>query len=227
MPKSRLTSDGSRSKTKLTDQSVSSMRATSRTAEPPSKREQILDAAVSVFSTRGYRATLVDEIAREAGVAKGTLYLYFDSKEQMYLEAFRENIEKLHHLTIARMEEASSTWDKIKAFVTVRMEFGETNKGFLRIYLSEFVGTLMRRGEYSEQLRGMLRRESDFLRNLFQKGIEAGEVRAVPVDHLVSILHYTVGGIMTSRVTEIRFTDAQLDPELVVDLLRKGFGAGK
>jgi len=208
----------------MTDQSVIPVQTTIRPAEAPSKREQILNAAVTVFSTRGYRATLVDEIAQEAGVAKGTLYLYFSSKEEMYLEAFRENVEKLHKLTLERMEGAHSTWDKIKAFIAVRLEFGETNKNFLRIYLSEFVGTLMGRGEWSEQLRAMLRRESDFLRNLFREGIKAGEVRDVPVDQLVSMLHYTVGGIMTSRVTEIRLTEAHLDPDMIVELLRKGLG---
>jgi len=192
--------------------------------ESSSKREQILNAAVVVFSTRGYRATLVDEIAQKAGVAKGTLYLYFKSKEEMYLEAFRENVERLHEQTLERIENARSTWDKIKAFVIVRLEFGETHKDFLRIYLSEFVGTLMGRGAWSEQLRAMLQRESDLLRDLFRKGIEAGEVRDVPVEQLVSMLHYTVGGIMTSRVTEIRLTEVQLDPDMIVELLRKGLG---
>jgi len=191
----------------------------------PSKREQILSAAVVVFSTKGYRTTLVDDIAREAGVAKGTLYLYFRSKEEMYLEAFRENGEKFHALTMARMNEASSTWDKIEAFVAVRLEFGETHKDFLRIYLSEFAGTLMRRGEWSEKLRAMLRRESDLLRDVFQQGIANGEVRAVPAEQLVSMLHYMVGGIMASRVTEIRLTEADLTPDLIVDLLRKGLGS--
>jgi AcrR family transcriptional regulator len=189
-----------------------------------SKKEQILRAAVAVFSRRGYRATLVDEIAQEAGVAKGTLYLYFSSKEQMYLEAFQDNVQKLHQLTLDRMEEAHSTWEKIRAFVTVRLETAETHKDFFRIYLSEFVGTLMGRGEWSEQLKATLRRESDLLGDVFRKGIKAGEVRDVPVEQLVSMLRYTVGGIVTSRVAEIRFTEAQLDPDLIVELLRRGFG---
>jgi len=189
-----------------------------------SKREQILKAAVTVFSSRGYRETLVDEIAQEAGVAKGTLYLYFKSKEEMYLEAFRENVERLYEQTRQRIEEALSTWDKVKAFIIVRLEFGETNKSFLRIYLSEFIGTLMGRGEWSEHVRAVQKRESDLLRHVFRKGIEAGEVRDVPVDQLVAMLYYTVGGIMTSRVTGIRLTEVQLDPDLIVDLLRKGLG---
>ncbi len=200
------------------------MKTTNQAAEPSSRREQILNAAIAVFSRRGYRATLVDEIAQEAGVAKGTLYLYFGSKEEMYLEAFREHVEKLHKRTLARMQEAQSTWEKIKAFVVVRLEYGEENKDFLRIYLSEFVGTLTGRGEWSEQLRAMFKRESDVLRELFQRGIEAGEVRTVPVDQLVSMLRYTVGGIVTSRVTGINLADTHLDPDLVVELLRKGLG---
>jgi len=71
----------------------------------------------------------------------------------------------------------------------------------------------------------MLRRESDLLRDVFQQGIANGEVRAVPAEQLVSMLHYMVGGIMASRVTEIRLTEADLTPDLIVDLLRKGLGS--
>jgi AcrR family transcriptional regulator len=203
------------------------MTTSNQTVEPSPRRGQILSAAVLVFSARGYRESLVDEIAQEAGVAKGTLYLYFKSKEEMYLEAFRENVEQLHELTVERMRKARSTWDKIKAFVAVRLEFGETHKDFLRIYLSEFVGTLMRRGEWSERLQVLLRRESDLLRDTFRRGIRAGEVRRVPVEQLVSMLQYMVGGIVTSRITEIRLTEAHLDPDMIVELLRKGIGAAK
>jgi len=188
-----------------------------------SKREKILDAAVAVFSDRGYRATLVDEIAQEAGVAKGTIYLYFKSKEEMYLEAFRANVEKLREQTVQRMEEARSTWDKIKAFVSVPAEFGETNKNFLRIYLTEFtgVGSIGERAPWAEELKGILRRDSDLLREVFRKAIETGEVREVPVEQLVTMLQYTVGGMMISRVTDIRLSDDNLDPEMIVDLFRQ------
>ncbi len=201
------------------------MRANKQIAEQPSKREQILKAAVTVFSTRGYRSTLVDEIAQEAGVAKGTLYLYFGSKEEMYLEAFRENVERLHEATLAGMKEGSSAWDKIKAFVAVRLEFGEAHKDFLRIYLSEFAGTLMGKGEWVEQMKALLRKESDLLSDVFREGIQAGQVRALPVEQLVSTLHYTVGGILASRITEMRLVEAaDLDADIIVDLLRTGMG---
>ncbi|MFB3904240.1 MAG: TetR/AcrR family transcriptional regulator [Acidobacteriota bacterium] len=208
----------------MTDQSVKMTSSSDMQAEPSSKREKILKAAVSVFSARGYRSTLVDEIAQEAGVAKGTLYLYFKSKEEIYLEAFRENVERLHEVTVRRIDEAHTTWDKIKAFIAARLEFGETNKHFLRIYLSEFVGSLTGREEWAKQLKTAFQRESDLLRAVFEKGIEAGEVREIPVEQLVSMLYYAVGGILMSRVTAIRLTEAQLDADMIVELLRKGLG---
>lgn len=193
-------------------------------AQSPSKREQILDAAVTVFSTRGYRATLVDEIAQEAGVAKGTLYLYFQSKEQMYMEALRENIEKLHALTSARMEEASSTWDKIKALVAARLEFGKTHKDFLRIYLYEFAVSYAAQGKVSQRIKALVQKESDQLRCIFEKGIRAGEVRAAPPEQLVAILQDIVRGIMAGRVIEMRPSESELNADQIVDLLRKGLG---
>jgi AcrR family transcriptional regulator len=55
-----------------------------RERRPPEvRREQILDAAARVFTDKGTSVATVDDIAAVAGVAKGTIYLYFDSKEQL------------------------------------------------------------------------------------------------------------------------------------------------
>src|SRR5215471_5752115 len=48
------------------------------------KRRQILDGARAVFLAQGFDAASMEEIARKAGVSKGTLYVYFDSKEQLF-----------------------------------------------------------------------------------------------------------------------------------------------
>jgi AcrR family transcriptional regulator len=59
-------------------------------APPADRRRQILDAAVRVFATQGFHACRVSDIAREAGVAYGLVYHYFDSKEQVLNEIFEE-----------------------------------------------------------------------------------------------------------------------------------------
>src|SRR2546428_12364168 len=58
---------------------------------PPSKRERILRAAIDVFAQNGYFNAKVSEIARAAGVADGTIYLYFDGKEDLLVSIFRDH----------------------------------------------------------------------------------------------------------------------------------------
>jgi AcrR family transcriptional regulator len=60
-----------------------------RKAEPAARRDAILDAALTVFAERGFEAARLDDVAVRAGVAKGTLYLYFKDKEALFEEVVR------------------------------------------------------------------------------------------------------------------------------------------
>src|SRR6266571_571951 len=64
---------------------------TAEIARPQTKRERILRAAIDVFARNGYFNAKVAEIARVAGVADGTIYLYFDGKEDLLVTIFREH----------------------------------------------------------------------------------------------------------------------------------------
>ena len=69
----------------------SSMVRSAELPQPESKRERILRAAIDVFAQSGYFNAKVSEIAKAAGVADGTIYLYFDSKEDLLTSVFREH----------------------------------------------------------------------------------------------------------------------------------------
>jgi AcrR family transcriptional regulator len=68
---------------------------TKRTAEAEERRDAIVDAAMRRFAAHGYRGAHVDDIAREVGVAKGTVFLDFGSKEGLFFAAFRRAVETL------------------------------------------------------------------------------------------------------------------------------------
>jgi TetR/AcrR family fatty acid metabolism transcriptional regulator len=59
------------------------------------KRDRILDAATKVFAKKGFHATRVSEVAKAAGVADGTIYLYFKSKDELLVSLFEDRVEKL------------------------------------------------------------------------------------------------------------------------------------
>lgn len=61
-----------------------------RRADPEVRRRQVLDAAVRVFARKGFAATRIEDVAAEAGIGKGSVYLYFDSREALLDGAFAE-----------------------------------------------------------------------------------------------------------------------------------------
>ena len=70
------------------------------------RRTEIVDAARTVFARRGFASGIMDEIAKEAGVAKGTLYLYFRSKTEIYKAVLDHDMRALKKNTLDRIEEA-------------------------------------------------------------------------------------------------------------------------
>ena len=95
-------------------------------AESGEKRIRILDAAQSLFLRYGVRRTSIDDVAREAGIAKGTVYLYFDSKTAL----FAAIAERLCAATLARAKaivaEARPPAERLVAFLDCYV--GETQR---------------------------------------------------------------------------------------------------
>ncbi len=85
---------------------------------PDDRPQELIDAALRVFAERGYRGTRLEEVAEAAGVTKGTIYHYFDTKEELLLGA----IEHYRALAFGRIEEvlgdpALSSADRIRLVV--------------------------------------------------------------------------------------------------------------
>src|ERR1700687_2633793 len=94
---------------------------------------EILEAAKQVFARKGFHDATMDDVAEEAGVAKGTLYLYFRSKREIFVESLRQGFIALHDETIRRMDLASTTSAKLQAFIETRMDFTDSNRPFFRL----------------------------------------------------------------------------------------------
>src|SRR5437773_3173482 len=67
-------------------------RGSVRAMPDPDKPQQIIDAAVRVFARNGYYNSRVSDIAREAGIASGTIYLYFKTKDEILVTLFRDKM---------------------------------------------------------------------------------------------------------------------------------------
>ena len=95
------------------------------------RRTEILNAARSVFARKGFVRGIMDAIAKEAGLAKGTVYLYFRSKEEIYRAVLDHDMEFLKKNTLERIDAAKNLKDKIRAFTLARLENAEDKKRIL------------------------------------------------------------------------------------------------
>jgi TetR/AcrR family transcriptional regulator, fatty acid metabolism regulator protein len=78
-----------------TENGTSKLRGGDKRRRSGDKRDRILKAAVKVFARNGFHATRVSEVAKAAGVADGTIYLYFKSKEELLVSLFEDRVDKL------------------------------------------------------------------------------------------------------------------------------------
>ena len=107
-----------------------------RTAE---RREAIIEAALDEFISRGFTATRIDDVAKRAGVAKGTIYLHFKDKESMFEELIRTALVPLIGRLHAPPPIGGSVRDAVEAFArTFIQEVASTRRGdIVRLIVAE------------------------------------------------------------------------------------------
>jgi TetR/AcrR family transcriptional regulator, fatty acid metabolism regulator protein len=102
-----------------------------------SKRERILDAGLKLFAHESYQAVTMDRVAQEAGVAKGTLYLYFPSKEELYLGILKNGFETVNRLYNESVEEGTDVRERVRRAIAIGIGFYSERRDLLRLFATE------------------------------------------------------------------------------------------
>ena len=92
------------------------------------KRERILSAAVKVFAESGFYATRVSDVAKAAGVADGTIYLYFTSKEHLLVSLFEDRVERLIAFVSAELPKLPQARDRLRRIIELQLGLLEGEK---------------------------------------------------------------------------------------------------
>ncbi len=108
----------------------------------PKRSQQILEAAAQLFSRRHYHEVRMEDIADQAKVAKGTLYRYFDDKEDLYLALAVHGLQRLLEESQGKLTAPGEPADVLRAFLVNIVRFYEANPYFLElIQRSEMSGS--------------------------------------------------------------------------------------
>ncbi|MDY0106031.1 MAG: TetR/AcrR family transcriptional regulator [Giesbergeria sp.] len=146
---------------------------------------ELLDAALDLFVEKGYAATKVDEVAARAGVSKGTLFLYFPSKEELFKAVVRESIVGRFASWSRELEEfGGSTAEMLHySYSTWWETIGSTRaSGITKLMLSE-AGNFPEITQFYQ--REVIEPGQQLIRRVLLRGIERGEFRAVNLDYAV------------------------------------------
>jgi len=100
-------------------------------------REAIIDAAVKLFTEKGFEQTSMDQLARAAGVGKSTIYGYFKAKEEIFLAYCEADIEFAFAALDRKIDEEASLVDQLVAYMMGRIAFVTENREFGRIFARE------------------------------------------------------------------------------------------
>ncbi|HEV7364303.1 MAG TPA: TetR family transcriptional regulator [Gemmatimonadales bacterium] len=149
---------------------------------PEARPEEILDAAQKVFGESGFARAKLDDVARLAGVSKGTLYLYFDSKETLFREVVRAKIIALLAESEALVKAHSgSCRDLLVQLITGMFDSMRDHEivKISRVAQAEFASFPELAQFYFHEVIVRARR---LVAQVLQQGVEAGEFRSVPHD---------------------------------------------
>jgi AcrR family transcriptional regulator len=185
------------------------------------RQSEIIEAARKVFAEKGYIAATVDEIAALAALAKGTIYVYFDSKEQIYNAVLENDLDALRSLTLERIAAAETAKEKISAYVNARFKYCEERRDFFRIMYIEPSGSpVLSKAKAREWLREPVRQLTAAIEN----AITEKQIHAWPAETLAWTVADLTSGALQRRLSDTPTTTARQDADFLIKFIDAALG---
>lgn len=187
----------------------------------PEKREKIMRAAEALFSRGRFHEVTMEDVARRAGVGKGTLYRYFKDKDDLFLEVALSGYDDLCSMVRARTAAAGDFRTCLLDACARISEFHRSRRQLMGMMQAEERRALHRRGRARERWMARRRQLIDALGAVLNAGRDEQAIRPdVPVEALASCLL----GLLRVRGHSARSGAAVLTHETLVDLFLNGAG---
>ena len=171
------------------------------------KKTHILQAALTRFASQGYHQTTIDDVAQDAGVSKGSIYVYFDSKKELFLSTFSWFFDEFS-LFDARNVTGSTAYEKLVC-VLERFAAAITSDAFQKAspMMMDVWLQNCRDPDYKKAAEELYIQFGQPLTEIIQEGIENGELGPVHAPTLASILIAVFDGLMVQVIVDATAVD--------------------
>ena len=133
-------------------------------------------------------------------MAKGTLYLYFPSKREIFLETFRAGVVELQEDVSRNMAAEHDAPGKIRAFIRTRLGYADRNRDFVRIYYTEFNNMLTYAAHVRPEFQDLYHQQAAVLSDVIRSGIDAGQIRGLSPLPAARIVYDMTRGLIAQRL---------------------------
>ena len=187
------------------------------------KREAILRAAISVFAHNGYFNSKVADIAREAGVADGTVYLYFKSKEEILHSIFDRSVDEALADARKQIEFITDPRDKLRRIALLHLERLGADRDLAVVFQVELRGSTKFMEEFSA---AGFAEYLALIRTTFEEGQQAGVFRSdLNANVVAKILFGALDEMATNWILSKRRYKLAPMADQVLDILLNGVKA--
>jgi TetR/AcrR family transcriptional regulator len=188
------------------------------------QRQEMLAAALELFSKKGYRNVSMHEIAEKAEFAIGTLYKFFKNKEDLYKALILEKFYKFHEALTKAIEGPDDEIQKLRNYVRAKGEVFCANVSMIRLYFAETHGARYNvMAGFDSEIR---KRRGEFMQTLasiFESAMQSKRFRRIADPyHLAVALDSITNAFLFLWLDEPERHPYPEDPDVVLDILFKG-----
>lgn len=189
------------------------------------KYEKILDAAVKVFAKKGFYQSRVSDIAREAGVADGTIYLYFKNKDDILISIFEEKMRSAISIFQQELSQREDALSKLKHFVHVHLDLFRQNPELAAVLQVELRQSSRFMKEYKKI---ELKRFLDLIGDIVKQGQEEGVFRKdLPLSLVKRFIFGALDEVISTWVSSGGKFNLMDYADALSDLFVRGLGTTK
>jgi AcrR family transcriptional regulator len=200
-----------------------SIRKTKQEVVSEFRCNEILDAARKIFAKKGFADATMDEIAATSGLAKGTLYLYFKSKRDVYLSTLQHGSTELLQRVTANTQEVTGVRAKLRATIATRVEYAEENRDFIKIYLTEFIN-VTHPASINKDLRDVQLKLAQGVEQVLRDAVDHGEIQPLDVETIAFTIQDMIRSLTTRRVLGSSKKNREEDIDILCNFICKGIG---
>ena len=164
----------------------------------------------------------MERIAQEADVAKGTIYLYYQSKQAIYEAALRSGFAGLDERTSRRLDEAQTLREAITSFIATRAGYFAEHPDFFRMYAAAVVTQITSVDTGPADVQAMVEEQSLRLEQVVERAIARREIRRVDAAATARGIFDLTRGLVARRLTTGADPDVTADADFLADLIWRG-----